>query len=67
MARSTSIYVVTDNRSNIIRAFTVKRELRTWLERLPVPFVYTVTTVPDGTGDRAPYSVPAVEILKVTA
>lgn len=67
MAKASSIYVVTDARDKITMTFTVRRELRTWLESQQVPFVYTVTTYPDGVSDRLPYSVPASEFLRVVA
>lgn len=46
MARSSYIYVVIDNFEGIIAGFTVKHEMKTWVERNPGD--YTFMRLPDG-------------------
>lgn len=50
MARAYNIFVVidTDECNNPIAAFTVKREMESWLERKGHPAYYAVVTIRDG-------------------
>lgn len=63
MPRSTSIYLVRDEKNDIIAGFTVKHELMSYLERFGVLTGLTVTRIPDGLRTRAPLILGAKELL----